>query len=171
MVRRSPTPDRPSFGRAAGARYKLASGAGGVGEGTRHHPHSMRSCELALRVVGAAPGRLRGGVSCLRVECPGLGALPRPTARPSGVRPGPATHWLWVRCAGVGTRHQPHSALLHAGFACYRGGTRARWGGGLSCLGVERPWLGAPRCPNARPCGVRPGPATHWLWRGDPSPT
>ena len=42
------------FGRAAGAHYPLAVGAGGAGVGTRHQPHSARSCELALRAVGAA---------------------------------------------------------------------------------------------------------------------
>ena len=35
-------------------------GAGGVGVGTRHQPHSARSCELALRAVGAARGRPGG---------------------------------------------------------------------------------------------------------------
>ena len=48
----SPT-SRPS-GRAAGAHYPLAVGAGGAGVGTRHQPQSARSCELALRAVGAA---------------------------------------------------------------------------------------------------------------------
>ena len=43
-------------GRAAGAHYPLAVGAGGAGVGTRHRPHSTRSCELALRIVGAARG-------------------------------------------------------------------------------------------------------------------
>ena len=38
-----------------------------------------------------------GGASCLGLRRPGLGALQRPKARPSGVRSGPATHWLWVR--------------------------------------------------------------------------
>ena len=38
-----------------------------------------------------------GGASCLGVGRPGLGAVPRPTARPWGVRPGPGTHWLWLR--------------------------------------------------------------------------
>ena len=149
---------------------------GGAGVGTRHQPHSARSCELALRAVGAAQGRpggappawvwgvrgralshprlpalwagcrgplrtgcgcggLRawgpvtnptaralarcgggmrvtgGGASCLGVGRPGSGALPPPTARPLGGLPGPTTHWLWVwGGAGVGTRHQPHSA-------------------------------------------------------------
>ena len=48
-----PLTSRP-FGRAAGAHYPLAVGAGGAGVGTRHQPHSARSCELALRAVGAA---------------------------------------------------------------------------------------------------------------------
>ena len=42
------------FGRAAGAHYPLAVGAGGAGTGTRHQPHSARSCKLARRAVGAA---------------------------------------------------------------------------------------------------------------------
>ena len=53
-VGRSPTPDCPPSGRAAGAHYQLAVGAGGRGRGTRHQPHSARSCELAWRAVGAA---------------------------------------------------------------------------------------------------------------------
>ena len=55
------------------------------------------------------PGK---GASCLGVGRPGSGALPPPTARPLGGLPGPTTHWLWVLGgAGVGTCHQPHSAL------------------------------------------------------------
>ena len=49
-----PPPTSRPFGRAAGAHYALAVGAGGAGVGTRHQPHSARSCELALRAVGAA---------------------------------------------------------------------------------------------------------------------
>ena len=53
-----------------------------------------------------------GGASCLGVGRPRSGALPAPTARPLGGLRGPTTHWLWVwGGAGVGTRHQPHSAL------------------------------------------------------------
>ena len=58
-VGRSPMPDRPSLGRAAGARHPLAEGAGGVGVETHHLPHSARSCERAVRAVGAAGGRSR----------------------------------------------------------------------------------------------------------------
>ena len=94
---RSPTPDCPSLPRAAGARYPLAVSAGGLDVGTCHQLHSARCCELALRAVGAAQGRLGGGVSCLGMGRPELGALPCPTACPCRVRPGPATRWLWVR--------------------------------------------------------------------------
>ena len=84
---------------------------GDAGVGTRHQPHSARSCELALRAVGAARGRLGGGASCLGVKRPVSGALPPPTARPLGGLPGPTTHWLWLRGgAGVGTCHKPPSA-------------------------------------------------------------
>ena len=48
--------------------------------------------------MGAARGRPGGGGgSCLGVGRPGWGALQRPTARPWGLRPGPANHWLWPR--------------------------------------------------------------------------
>ena len=49
-----PPPTSRSFGRAAGAHPPLAVGAGAAGVGTRHQPPSARSCELALRAVGAA---------------------------------------------------------------------------------------------------------------------
>ena len=49
-----PTPTIRPFGLAAGAHYPVAVGAGGAGVGTCQQPHSARSCELALRVVGAA---------------------------------------------------------------------------------------------------------------------
>ena len=124
-----------------------------------------KPCELALRAVGAARGHPGGGASCLGVGRPRLGVLPRPTARPWGVRPGPATHRLWVR--GGGGRGDPsptpQRALLRAGLARCGGGTRAP-GRGASCLGVGRPGLGALPRPPVRPSGMRPGPATHWLW-------
>ena len=51
-----PAPTARPLRRAAGPHYPLALGAGGAGVGTRHQPHSARSCELALRAVGAAGG-------------------------------------------------------------------------------------------------------------------
>ena len=110
-VGRSPTPNCPPSGRAAGAHYPHAVGAGGCGRGDPS-PTPQRAllragfarCGGGVRVPG-------GGASCLGVGRPASGALPPPTARPLGLLPGPITHWLWVLGgAGVGTRHQPHSA-------------------------------------------------------------
>ena len=49
-----PAPTTRPFGRAAGVLRPLAVAAGDAGLGTRHQPHCVRSCELALRAVGAA---------------------------------------------------------------------------------------------------------------------
>ena len=49
-----PPPTSRPFRRAAGAHYPLAVDAGGAGVGTCRQPHNARSCELALRAVGAA---------------------------------------------------------------------------------------------------------------------
>ena len=99
-----PPPTARPLKRAAGAHYPLAVGAEGAGVGTRHQPQRARSCELALRAVGAAQGRPGGpplawvwGVRCRALSQPRLPVL-------WGLCPGPATHWLLVRCAGVGAR-------------------------------------------------------------------
>ena len=49
-----PAPTTRPFGRAAGAHYPVAVGAGSAGVETRRQPHRVRSCELALRAVAAA---------------------------------------------------------------------------------------------------------------------
>ena len=49
-----PDPTTRPSGRAAGAHYPVAVGAGEAGVATRHQPHSAHSCELALCAVGAA---------------------------------------------------------------------------------------------------------------------
>ena len=143
---------------------------GGAGVGSRHQPYSARSCKWLCAQWGRHEGA-RGGAPCLGVGRPGSGALPPPSARPLGGLPGPTTHWLWVRGgAGVGTRHQPHSArsfelALHA-----VGAARGRPGGGASCLGVGRPVSGALPPPTAGahyPLAVGAG----GCGRGEPSPT
>ena len=164
-VGRSPTPDCPPSGRAAGAHYPLAVRAGGCGHGdpSPTPQHALLRAGFARCGGGSrAPG---GGASCLCVGRPGSGALPPPTARPLGGLPGPTTHWLWVRGgAGVGTRHQPHSAhSCELGLRAV-GAARGRPGGGASRLGVGRPGSGALPAPTARPVGGLPGPTTHWLW-------
>ena len=96
-----PGPTARPLGRAAGAHYPLAVGAGVE---THHQSHSARSCELALHAVGAARGR-QGGAPLAWVWVFQGRALSQP--RPPvlrGVWPGPATCRLWVRCAAVAAR-------------------------------------------------------------------
>ena len=98
----------------AGCRSPLPTGCGrgGVrawGPVTNPTARALSSwlCALWWRHEG-----VRGGAPpSLGVGRPGSGALPAPTACPLGGLPGPTTHWLLMRGgAGVGTRHQPHSA-------------------------------------------------------------
>ena len=52
-VGRSPTPDYSSFRACGRGPLPTGSGCRGCGCGTRHQRHNARSCELALRAVGA----------------------------------------------------------------------------------------------------------------------
>ena len=141
--------------------------------GNRHQPHSPRSCELALRAVGAERGRPGGA----------------PPAWVWGVRGRALSHprlpALWAGCRGRlptgcgcgGVRAwEPVSKPTARALACWWGGMRVP-GGGATCLGVGRLGSNALPLPTARPLGGLPGPTTHWLWvpggsgRGDPSPT
>ena len=98
----SPLPTTRPFRRAAGAHYPLAVGGGGAGVGTRHQPHSARSCKQPLRAVGAAPGHPGGApLACVLGVRGRAPSHPRPLVL-SGVPPGPTTHWLWVRGATAG---------------------------------------------------------------------
>ena len=137
---------------------------GGAGVGTRHQPHSARSCELALCAVGAARGGPRGGASCLGVGRTGSGALPPPTARPQGGLPGPTTHWLRVRGVRAWGPVTNPTARALASWLCALWGRHEGARGGASCLGVGRPGSGVLRPPTARPLSGLPGPTTHWLW-------
>ena len=132
--------------------------------GTRHQSHSVCSCELALRALGAARGRPGGGASCLGVGRPGTGALPPPTTRLFG-------HAAGAHCplavgagdAGVETRHQPQSAWSCELALRALGAARGRLGGAP----LARVWgvRGRALC-HPRPLilsGVRPGSTTHWL--------
>ena len=158
-----PPPTARPFRRVAEAHYPLPVGAGGPGVGTRHQPHSARSCELALRAVGAARGRPGGAPLA-----PVWGARGRALshARPivlSGVQPGPTTHWLWVReMRAWGPVTNPTARALASLLWALWGRHEGAWGGGASCLGVQGRALSHPRPPVL--WGVRPGPTTHWMW-------
>ena len=110
-VGRSPTPDCPPSGRAAGAHHPLAVGAGGCGRGDPSPTPQRALLRAGFARCGGSTRAPGGGASCLGLGRPGSGALPPPTARPLGGLAGPTTHWLWMRGgAGLGSRHQPHSA-------------------------------------------------------------
>ena len=172
-----PPPTTRPFGRAAGAHYPLAVGAGGAGVGTRQQPHSARSCELALRTVGAACGS-PGGAPLAWVRVVRGQALSHPRQLVlSGVRPGLTTHWLWVRgvCAW-GPVTNPTARTL----ACW---LCALWRLHESALeGCLLPGCGAsgvgrsptPDLSSFRACGrgpLRTGCGCGGCGREDPSPT
>ena len=89
-----PFPTTRPLGRAAGAHYPLAVGAGDAGVGTRHQPHSARSCELALRAMGAACGCPWRAPLAWVWGVRGRALFDPQTPFFLGVRPGPTTRWL-----------------------------------------------------------------------------
>ena len=145
---------------------RTGCGCGGCGRGDPSHTPQHALLRAGFARCGGRTGAPRRGASCLAVGRPGLGTGPHPTALPWGVRPGPATHWLWVRGVWALEPVTNPTPRTRASWLCTlwgrHEGTQGR--GGASSLAVGRPGLGALARPTARPWGVRPGPATHWLW-------
>ena len=179
---------RPGFGalppsnarplrRAAGAHYPTAVGAGGAGVGTRHQPHSARSCELALRAVGAAQGRPWEAPRAWVWGVPGRAlSHPRPPIL-RGVRPRPASHAPWVRCAGAVARVSlapfpaPRFVVCCARFPGLRYPVAVvAWHLSL-CRGCGRRRASLAYLVSPRPCAA-PGPVRllSLLWSAFPSP-
>ena len=135
-----PPPTSRPFGRAAGAHYPLAVGAGGAGVGTRHQPHSARSCELALSAVGAARGRPGGGrlLPGCRASVDGPCPTPdHPSLRACGRGPLPTGPGCRVRAWGHGC---PWHLVPCRGSSCVVRASRV--------YGTRWPlWLGT--CPRA----------------------
>ena len=172
-----PPPNCAPSGRAAGAHYPLAVGAGGCGRGDPSPTAQRALLRAGFAHCGGSTRAPGGGASCLGVGRPGWGALPSPTARPLGGLPVPTTHWLWVRGgSAVGTRHQPHSArscelaLRAVGAARGRpGGAPPAWVWGVRGRALSHPrlpalWAGCRRpLPTGCGCGgVRAwGPVTN----------
>ena len=171
-VGRSPTPNCPPSERAAGAHYPLAVGAGGCGRGDPSPTPQRALLRAGFACCGGGMRVPGGGASCLGVGRPGSGALPPPTARPLGGLPGPTTHWRWVPGgAGVGTRHQPHSArscvlaLRTVGAACGRpGGAPPAWVWGVRGRALSNPRLSAlwAGCRGPLPTGCGCGGVRAW---------
>ena len=161
-----PPPTTRPFGRAAGAHYPLAVGAGGAGVGD---PSPTPECALLRAGFARCGGGMRlprGGARpawVWGVQGPAL-SHPRPLVL-SGVRPGPPNHWLWVQ--GV-RAWGPVNNPTACAFASWLG---ALWGrhqsarGGAPLAGVRgiRGWA-LSHLRHLVPSGVRPGPTTLWLW-------
>ena len=171
-VGRSPTPDCPPSGRAAGGHYPLAVVAGGCGRGDPSPTPQRALLRAGFARCGGGTRAPGGGASCLGVGRLESGALRPPTARPLGGLPGPTTHWLWVRGgAGVGTRHRPHSAcscelaLRAVGAARGRpGGAPPAWVRGVRGRALSQPrlpalWAG---CRGPLPTGCGCGGVRAW---------
>ena len=94
----------PVLGACGQGPLPTGCGCGGGGRGDPSPTPQRALLRAGFARCGGGTSAPWGGASCRRVGLPGLGALPRPTARPQGVWHGPATYWLWVRCAGVGAR-------------------------------------------------------------------
>ena len=131
-VGRSPTPDCPSLGRAAGVRYPLAAGAGGGsawGPVTNHTACAFASLLSALweRHKGAPGGASLAWVwgvlswALTHAPSPVLGACGR----------GPLPLAALVGGVGVGTHHQPNGACSCELAWRAVGAARGTWGGGL----------------------------------------
>ena len=145
------------MGPAAGAHYPLAVGAGDARVGSRHQPRRARSCELALRAVGAGRGR-PGGAPLAWAWGVQDRALSHP--RPHllwGVRPGPTTHWLWVRGRRAWGPVTKPTARALASWLCALWGRHEGARGGASCLGARRPGSGALQPPTACPLRLAAG--------------
>ena len=171
-----PPPTTRPFGRAAGAHYPLAMGAGVAGVWTRLQPHSAHSCELALRAVGAACG-CPGGAPLALVWGVRSRALshPRPLVF-SGMWLGPTTHWLWVRgLREWGPVTNPTARALASWLCALWGRHEGARGGRLlpGCAASGDRRSPTPDVLSFRACGRGPLPTGFGCGgcgRGDPSP-
>ena len=110
-----PTPTARPLGGLPGPATHWLWVRGDAGVGTNHQPHSARSCELALRAVGAARGR-PGGRLLPGCGAPGVGRSFGPDCPPSGRAAG-AHYPLAVGAGGCGRGDPsptPQRALLRA---------------------------------------------------------
>ena len=81
---------------------------------------------------------------------------PRPLVR-SGVRPGPTTHWMWVRGVRAWGRVTNPTARALANWLCALWGRHEGARGGRLLPGCGRPGSGALPPPTSRPFGRAAG--------------
>ena len=172
-----PRPTARPLGRASGPHYPLAVGAGDAGVGTRHQSDSARSCELALRAVGAARGCPGGARLAWLWGVRSWALVHAPPAFLWGVRLGPTTHWLWVRGVQASGLVTNPTARALASWLCALWGRHEGAQGGrlLPRCGASRVRRSpTPDRPSFGACGRGPLPIAFccgMCGRGDPSPT
>ena len=171
-----PSPAARSLGQAAGVPRPVCPGCGWRGRGDPAPAPSLFPRGPALRAVGVAEERPRGGIFR---RCEGRlksGAPSSPAARPPGRLSGPAIHVLLARTRRCVSR------ALSPGHACpvaagCRGGGGGPFPGGVACPCCEGgPVSGAVPPLVAHPLGRAAGvprpvcPGCGWCGRGDPAP-
>ena len=110
-VRRSPTPNRPSFRACGRGPLPTGCGCGGCGRGEPSPTPQRALLRAGFARCGGGRREPGGSTSCLGVERQGSGALPSQTTRP--LRRVAGAHYplaVGAGAAGVETRHQPHGA-------------------------------------------------------------
>ena len=149
-VGRSPTPNCPPSGRAPGAHYPLAVGAGGCGRGDPSPTPQRALFRAGFARCGGGTKAPRGGRLLPGCGASGVGRSPSPDCPPSGRAAG-AHYPLAVGAGGCGhgdPSPTPQRALLRAGFARCGGGMRVPGGAPLAWVwGVWGRELSHPRLP------------------------
>ena len=146
----SPTPDCPPSGRAAGAHYPLAVGAGGCGRGDPSPTPERVLFRAGFARCGGSTRAPGGGRLLPGCGASGVRRSRTPDCPPSGRAAG-AHYPLAVGAGGCGRGDPsptPQRALLRAGFARCGGGMSAPGGAPLAWVwGVRGRALSHPRLP------------------------
>ena len=153
----SPTPNRPSLGRAAGACNPLPLGAGCVRVRNHHHPTARNLASWLWLRWRQHKGASGGGAPAWVWRVQGLGALPRPTARVWGVLPGPVTDWVWVRAGGAWGPVINSTACALASWLCALWGRHEGAVGGRLLPGRVASGVGCSLTPNRPSLGRAAG--------------
>ena len=176
-VGRSPTPDHLSFQPCGRGPLPTGCGCGGCGRGDPSLTRQRTLLRAGFARCGGATRVPGGGASCLGVGRPGTCALPPLTSRPFGVRPGPTTHWLWVRGVRAWGPVTNPTARTLASWLRALWGRHEGAGGGSLLPGCGASGVGRSPTPDHlsfQPCGRGPLPTgcgCGGCGRGDPSLT
>ena len=174
----SHTPDRPSFGACGRGLLPTGCGCGGCGRGDPSPTPQRALLRAGFARCGGGTRAPGGGPPHAWVWGVRDWALSHP--RPPvlwGVRPGPTTHWLWMREVWAwGPVTNPTARALASWLFALRGRHEGARGGrllpGCGVSGVRRSLN--PDRPSFGACGRGPlstGCGCGECGRGDPSPT